>query len=301
MPFYSPLRYPGGKRRLSNFIKALLISNELDRVHYVEPYAGGAAVALALLFNEYADHIHINDLSRSLYAFWFSVVNDTEALCTRIKETEVSISEWHRQRAIQKDLCEAPLLDLAFSTFFLNRTNRSGILTGGVIGGQHQNGEFKLNARYNSKDLIDRIKRVAHYRNRINVYNLDAVEFIKQIDHMIPPNSFLFLDPPYFATGKDLYQNNYRFEDHVRVAKTVASLNHHEWIVTYDHSPEIVQLYRQFRTRVYSLRYSAANRYSGSEVMIMSDGLTLPNITNPSKVSNQTILKMRVVRDNGSQ
>ena len=147
MPFYTPLRYPGGKRRLAPVVKRLLEDNRLKNVDYVEPYAGGAAIALALLLEEYASTVHINDLSRPVYAFWHTVLNHTLDLCRRIECVKVTMREWHRQRAIYEERDTADLGDLGFAALFLNRTNRSGIIGGGVIGGKHQNGEWALDVR----------------------------------------------------------------------------------------------------------------------------------------------------------
>jgi len=57
-------------------------------IQYVEPCAGGASIALALLFEEYASTVHVNDLSRLVYAIWHEVLNNTEAFCTKIERAE---------------------------------------------------------------------------------------------------------------------------------------------------------------------------------------------------------------------
>jgi len=291
MPFYSPLRYPGGKRKLSNYIKLLLGQNDLLGAHYIEPYAGGAAVALELLFEGYASHVHINDLSRSVYAFWYTVLYETESLCSRIRETAVTMDEWHHQRAIQERAFEVPLLDLGFSTFFLNRTNRSGIITGGVIGGKNQNGYYRLDARYNVEDLTDRIRRLASHRSQVSIYDQDASVFITKVLPSLPHNTLVYLDPPYYSKGKDLYENQYEYKDHKRVSDLVSNIDQC-WVVTYDNTPEIVQLYKGYRRVVYHLNYSAAERYGGAEVMFFCDGLTIPTVANPARVSSQTVSKM---------
>src|SRR3990172_7653796 len=166
MPFYTPLRYPGGKRRLSTVVMRLLKKNGLSDVQYAEPYAGGAAVALALLFEEYASVVHINDLSRPVYAFWHSVLNDTEELCRHVRSTRVTMAEWRRQRAIYDRMDSADLGELGFAALFLNRTNRSGIIAGGVIGGKQQTGKWPIGARFHKEELLRRIRMVSRYRNR---------------------------------------------------------------------------------------------------------------------------------------
>lgn len=292
MPFYSPFRYPGGKRKLANYIKLVVEQNGLLRAQYIEPYAGGAAVALALLFEGYTSHIHINDLSRSVYAFWHAVLYETESLCTRIRSTNATMDEWHLQRAIQEHAYEVSLLDLGFSTFFMNRTNRSGIITGGVVGGKNQDGPYKLDARYNVEDLIDRISRVARYRSQISIYNEDAADFVTKTLPHVPSSALVYLDPPYYGKGQDLYENHYKYEDHKRISDIVADIDQ-SWIVTYDNTREIMQLYKDYRHIVYHLNYSAADRYGGSELMFFCDGLSIPSVANPARVTNQTVSRIQ--------
>lgn len=287
MPFVSPLRYPGGKGKLANYIKLIFQYNELLDGHYVEPYAGGAAVALLLLYSEYVSHIHINDISKPIFAFWHSVLNDTEELCALIQDTEVSMDEWYRQKLIQEQDEQVSLLELGFSTFFLNRTNHSGILKGGVIGGKKQKGTYKLNARYTKTNLIQRIKRIARYRSRISLYNEDAEIFIKLIDTQLPEKSLVYLDPPYYVKGKGLYEDYYEHQDHLDISNIIAGIEH-RWIVSYDKTQEIQNMYSDYQQVAYSLSYSTAKRYRGTEVMFFSDHLIVPPIKNPAKINNRT-------------
>lgn len=279
--FNTPLRYPGGKGRLSQPVADIIEANGLTGGHYIEPYAGGSAVAINLLFLEYASHIHINDLNRSVHAFWWAVLNEPDALCSRIRGRRVSIAEWYRQRAVQQDP-EAEAIDLAYSTFFLNRTNRSGIIMGGVIGGKKQEGAWKLDARYNKKDLTKRIEKIASLRHRITLHNLDALDLIQNLLPSLPRRSLVYLDPPYYVKGKGLYEDHYSHEDHERVARAVASIKQN-WLVSYDNVPEIRQLYATYRQRTFGLHYSAQTRYSGSEVMFFSERLSIPDEITPTR------------------
>ena len=286
MDFYSPLRYPGGKGKIASFVKLLFESNNLVGGSYVEPYAGGASVALSLLFHEYCSKIYINDLDRSIYCFWYSVLNHTEELCKKIYDTPLSVDEWRFQRKIQKDKQLASPLDLGFSTFYQNRCNRSGIISAGVIGGLEQNGKWKIDARFNKIDLIARIQRVARYKNSIILHNKDACRFISSIEKELCDKTLIYFDPPYYIKGKALYVNHYQHDDHKDVSQLVTSLKH-KWIVSYDDHDVIRKLYSEFRQHIYSINYSASKANKGSEVIIFSDDLSVPTLYENLKMTAQ--------------
>ena len=289
MPAYpSPLRYPGGKGRLSDYIKLILQKNDLVGCNYSEPYAGGSSVALDLLFEEYANQIHINDLSLPIYSFWYSVLYKTETICQLIWETDVNIDEWHRQKEIWSQEKE-DLLALGFATFFLNRTNRSGILKAGVIGGKNQAGKWKLNARFNKENLLKRIKKIARFNSRIHIYNEDAEVFIeKQNSKETSKEKFFYLDPPYYIKGKGLYDNFYEHDDHESVSNSVENMDS-PWIVSYDNHPEIKKFYEGFNSVVYKLSYSAQKKYKGSEIIFYSPKLVIPQVGTPLKISDEKL------------
>lgn len=279
--FYTPLRYPGGKGKLVPYIKRLFDENSLIDGVYVEPYAGGAAVALELLLHEYVRKVYINDISEGVAAFWRSVLQNTDTLCAAISDAKLTMEEWHRQRDIQLHPEKHDDLTLGFSTFFLNRTNRSGILGAGVIGGKDQLGKWKIDARFNKKELIQRIHTIARVRNRIEFHQEDALVFIDNIAPSLPEKSLLYLDPPYYVKGSDLYLHHYQHEDHVKIAKRLARLRSKHWIVSYDNTPEVRPMYGKFRSIVYGLSYSAQDRYKGAEIMFFSDKLKIPDTVTP--------------------
>jgi DNA adenine methylase len=277
MRYKSPLRYPGGKSALSDYVGAVFDLNGLTNGHYAEPYAGGAGVALSLLYDQRASHVHINDLDRSVYAFWYAALHRTERLCRMIRDTPVTVEEWHRQRVVQRRKQSASLLSLGFSTIFLNRTSRSGIIcSGGIIGGQEQSGVWGIDARYNVPELVRRIERVAEFRDRITLTQLDADAFLQQLHGVLPARALVYLDPPYYVKGqRRLYANYYGPDEHAHIAETLA-LAPWPWMVSYDAVPEILELYRGCQRVRYDLQYSAAARQIGQEVIFLPHGLKRP-------------------------
>lgn len=276
MAFYTPLRYPGGKGKLAKHIKSILLKNNLCDGHYVEVYAGGAGIAFELLLEGYSSEIHINDFNKSVYSFWYSVLNHTEELIKLINDTEVNIEVWNIQKKIQSNPDQSSTLQQGFSTFFLNRTNRSGIISAGVIGGKLQEGNWKIDARYKKSELINRITNIASKKRYIHLTNLDALDYIKSKLPLLPKKSLIYFDPPYYVKGKGLYDNYYRHDDHIQVAQSIKSIKDYAWVVSYDDVPEIEEMYKEMRSIKYNLTYSAANRYKGTEIMFFSEFLEIP-------------------------
>ena len=274
----SPLRYPGGKTQVYEFVRELIELN--GSTTYIEPYMGGMGIALKLILDNKVDKIMVNDYDKSIYAFWYSVLNYTDNLIHLIETTPISIEEWKNQRRIQdnKNLSK-DLLALGFSTLFLNRTNRSGIIKAGVIGGLQQNGNYKLDCRFNKERIIQNIKLIASMREKIKLYNMDAEKFIR-LNISKTKNSFTFFDPPYYAKGPGLYTNFYNHEDHVSLSRTIKKhLKSKNWILTYDVVPEIFQMYNEFRNEKYYLNYSVTKPSNGIEYIFYSDMLDLPQNT----------------------
>lgn len=276
---FSPLRYPGGKGKLCSYIKAIIETNHLHDREYVELYAGGAGVAIELLVQEYVPSIHINDYSRPVYAVWDAILNHTEDFCQKIRDCRLTLRAWDRHRNIFANESEFDSLELGFATFFLNRTNRSGILNGGVIGGRQQLGKWGIDARFNRKNLQDRVRMIADFRDRISLSNSDAFELIQAESDTWRENSFVYLDPPYYTKGRDLYYDFYEDGDHEAIAKSLAKLKEHAWIVSYDNHPRIRDLFSDFQSATYDLNYTARQHKVGTEIMLFSPMLEVPEAT----------------------
>jgi DNA adenine methylase len=275
----SPLRYPGGKQILARVLGHLIEVNKCEGGVYAEAYAGGAGAALSLLFAERVERLMLNDADLSIYSFWQAVLRKTDAFLKLLRDTPVSVTEWHRQRNIYLHPSRHSSLRLGFATFYLNRCNRSGIIgNAGLIGGLEQRGKWKLDARFNRDELATRIRRAALYSDRIDLFNLDATDFLR--NHVSKANmasrSFAYLDPPYFAKGSQLYLNSYRPEDHRNLARYLKQEAKFLWVMSYDDVPEIRALYRDFRQVAFDLGYSARDRRVGKELLIFKKSIAFP-------------------------
>jgi DNA adenine methylase len=282
--FYSPLRYPGGKNKLAKFVALLCKENNING-HYIEPYAGGASVALYLLLNAYVKEITINDYDRAIYAFWYSILNDTDKFCEKLKNIDITVDSWKIFKGLHSNKEKENLFDLGFAVFFLNRTNRSGIIDAGIMGGIDQKGEYKIDCRFNKEDLIKRIRNIAAHKNNIHLYNLDALDLINRIQkENIDQNTIFYFDPPYYLKGPSLYMNHYKESDHKKVSKGIQKIHNARWIVSYDNAPEIKKLYAGVRKKEYLLYYTAYKKREGREILLFSDNLFIPNVINPLKI-----------------
>jgi DNA adenine methylase len=281
---FTPLRYPGGKAKLAAYVKEIIRQNKLFDGEYIEPYAGGAGIALELLLQEYVSQVRINDVSEHVYSFWKSVLNDTDELCKRIRSTRLSIASWDKQKKIISHPEDHDYVTVGFATFFLNRTNRSGILNGGIIGGRDQSGPWKIDARYNAEELIFRIESIAKMKKSIKLTHSDAISFLKFGLPKWSKKALIYLDPPYFERGRELYYDYYKPDDHAAVADHIAEkMNERYWIVSYDNVPKIKKLYSRFRSITYNVGYSARDQYVGKEVMFFSPKLLIPDLVGPVK------------------
>lgn len=274
--FGSPLRYPGGKQKLAPFIAEILDSNYING-NYVEPYAGGGGVAFQLLIHDKVERIHLNDKDYGVFCFWTAVLQNNARFCDWVYNVNLNIEEWKTQRDIFRNQKDFSKFEVGASFFYLNRCNRSGVLTGGVIGGLDQAGNYKMDARFNREELVRRIALIGSYKDQITIKNLDAIKYLKTYVSQLAKNTIVYLDPPYFVKGQHLYMNHYKKEDHVSLRNTLMEGIHQSWVLSYDAADEIVQMYNSLQHFTYGLRYSAANSYIGSEAFFFSEDIHIPN------------------------
>lgn len=249
-----------------------------------EPFAGGAGASISLLYMEETERIYLNDADPAIFDFWWTLTNRPTPFITQIERVELTMDEWRRQRTAYCSTAPISRLKRGFAAFYLNRCNRSGIIiNGGPIGGVDQKGEWKIDARFNRQNLQTRCKKVAEYADRISVSCLDGIEFVKSLD---ADSTLFFIDPPYFNKGSLLYLNLLNDDYHAELAARLKSMNDAAWVVTYDDCPEIRSLYEGWATiRPFGLRYAAADRRNGKEILIVPKGMRLPTSQSSNAIS----------------
>lgn len=272
---YSPLRYPGGKTKFYPYIRDILECNDLLGETYIEPFAGGAGLALKLLLNNNVNRIVINDLDPAIYCFWQSILQEPSAFCDLIMSVPLTQEEWKKQREIYLHHDTSNPLELGFSTFFLNRTNVSGVVKGGMIGGQKQSGTYKLDARFNRNSLAEKVVNIADRKKQIVVLNYDAKRLLQPNELRHFYKAFINLDPPYVKKGQQLYKNAFCETDHRELYQLISRCKR-KWIVTYDICPLVAELFSSYRSSYLDVTYSIQTSKKAKEYIFFSDNLILP-------------------------
>ncbi len=283
-PLLSPLRYPGSKRRLSKYIQDALELNKLHPTLYVEPFAGGASVALHMLQLPSVEQVILMDLDPWITSFWQTLFSDTDWLIEQVQTIEVTVERWqqfkHSHPVTEKEQ--------ALAGFFLNRTSFSGILEAkaGPIGGQQQKSSYKIDCRFPRETLIRRIQQIAAYKNKIyGIWNCSWEAGIarlreEQQTRLLPHDGlFFYFDPPFFEKAETLYRYYFAEKDHLALRDFLLTLED-KWILSYDFAQQVEALYgeaikkrtngaRQHHLELsYTLGIMSKGQKQGKEVII---------------------------------
>lgn len=262
----SLLRYPGGKAKIYDFIKNIINKYGLNNRTYVEPFSGGFGLGLKLLLNNDVSNVIINDYDIHIYSFWKCVFYDTKNLIKKIEITPINVQEWKKQKEIYNNFNNYNTLEIGFSTLFLNRTNYSGILKGGPIGGFEQQGKYKIDCRFNKQRIIMYLLELSKLKKQVEVYNLDAIALIHKLKNR-ENDLFYNFDPPYVKKGQELYLNAFERQDHINLRNEVVAINT-DWIMTYDNEKFIEELYKEFFLSSQILTYSVNTKRRVKELFI---------------------------------
>lgn len=275
--YYSPLRYPGGKGKLASFMEYMIDQLGHRGGTYIEPFAGGAGIAMELLLRNVVSRIVINDYDKAVWSFWKAILTETDRFVEEIRTVPLTVDEWQKQHEILVTQNDKYSFELGFAAFYLNRTNRSGIIKGGVIGGQEQAKDWKMDVRFKREELVTRIQRIAARKKDIKLYNKDVNSFIKNYVPLYEENALIYFDPPYFRKGQQLYMNFFNYKDHVRIEQEIREHVNCDWIITYDYEPQIEEIYHNYNLRLYDLNYSVSTKRKANELMIFKDGIFIPS------------------------
>ena len=271
--YYSPLRYPGGKGKLASFMEYMIDQLGHRGGTYIEPFAGGAGIAMELLLRNVISRIVINDYDKAVWSFWKAILTETDRFVEEIRTVPLTVDEWQKQHEILVTKNDKYSFELGFAAFYLNRTNRSGIIKGGVIGGQEQAKDWKMDVRFKREELVTRIQRIAVRKKDIKLYNKDVNSFIKNYVPLYEENALIYFDPPYFRKGQQLYMNFFNYKDHVRIEQEIREHVNCDWIITYDYEPQIEEIYHNYNLRLYDLNYSVSTKRKANELMIFKNGI----------------------------
>ena len=289
----SPLRYPGGKSVMTNFFVDLFHRNGLQEIVYAEPYAGGAGAAINLLLNGNVNEIIINDANIGIYSFWNALVHESERFIQAIYSIPVTLTEWFKQREILLKTAE-PSFELGIAAFFMSRTNRSGVIFGGAIGGsteeKQNNAKYKIDCRFNKQDLIQRLELIAEHKQQIRVSNEDALAFLRQLENDV----FVYLDPPYYVKGKYLYMNHYTVNDHRQLALFLQNEARFNWVLSYDDVPQIREMYMNSELYRFPLKYTVSKKQVGYELLTHSNNIQFPESLTIRRTHSKNIIIERI-------
>lgn len=285
----SPLRYPGGKARMTQWLLGVLDNNRCTRMDaeiWVEPFAGGAGAGLTALENGTVSETWLVEAHPAVAAFWQSVVEDNEAMARRIEAVVPTLALFEEAR----EMVAAGLtgegvnrLDLGVAAFIVNRCSRSGMVLPNVgpIGGKSQTGRYTIAARWNGPSLAERLRRIGLYGSKLKIITGDGIEHLEHLPGSgIEDEMFLFVDPPYIGVGNRLYAQGMQKSDHDRLAAALKALPF--WVLTYDAHPDVLGLYppEDHQVMEFEIPHSINQSHIGSEYLVAPLGVEIP-LTHP--------------------
>jgi len=279
MAIKNPLRYPGAKSKLYDYVHELLVAQNKIGCTFYEPFGGSCAISLLLLENKVIKKAVINELDPLIYNFWVAVFNHTEDLISMINDIEITLDNWYEFSKYRNDsyLQDKTCLQIGFAGLFLNRTNFSGILKANPLGGLQQKSKYTIDCRFNKKSVISSIRQLADFRLRVELHNLDALDFLRlNLKYKRNKSTFVYIDPPYYKEGPGLYRCFYSHQQHEDLARFILS-KAYPWLISYDNAQEIRTLYNNLSPVGIYMDYSVHTARTELELLISN--LEIPPVT----------------------
>ena len=269
----SPLRYPGSKQKFARTLSDIISKNKISPDLFIEPFSGGASISLYFLQTNLVKNIALIEKDPLIASLWKTIFFDSEWLVKKIKNLDITIDKWR----YFKNYNPRTIRNKALKCLFLNRTNFSGILKAGPIGGQKQISQYKIDCRFNKCNIINRIEVLSKYKDKVLfIEEGDYEDILKNKQNILPKNTFIYFDPPYVNKAKALYNFYFNDADHVRLKNYIKNLKCN-WLLSYDYEPPISKLYENFsNTGFFDIIYtSSANKHRPKKKEFLSSNLNL--------------------------
>jgi DNA adenine methylase len=265
-------RYPGGKKRFKNFIipyiRKFLVNNDYE---YVEPFFGGGSVGIFVLNN--INKICINDKDESLCCLWNSIIHKPNELIDLINEFNPKKEDFFdiKKILIENKDCGIDNLEIGFKKLIIHQISYSGLGTkaGGPIGGKSQKSKYSVDCRWNPVNLKKEIKKISKLFNRVDIRNGKCTNFDFEKILSNKTKSFFYLDPPYFIKGRELYEESFNGQDHVRLMKNLRQ-NENPWLLSYDNCSYVRDLYDWAIIQEIDINYTINTIREKKELLICS-------------------------------
>lgn len=272
-PSVTPLRYPGGKSTLINYVENFLIANNINSdISMVEPFAGSASVTVGLLRDKKIYNAYINDSDPLIYSFWKTILNYNDEFVEMINSIDISLDEWleYQKYLIADPLSKFNQKELALAFFFLNRTSYSGIIKAGPLGGKKQLSKYNISCRFNKKMIIKKIQFLEQFNDKIEVYNRDGIDFMNNI---LNDNKdiFFYVDPPYYDVGRVLYREYFNDQKHIELSNYLKFIQEQPWLLSYNNHEFILKLYQNTKTQTVFLDYHSGNYHKNVKEYVFSN------------------------------
>jgi len=282
MKAVSPLRYPGSKRKLFNYLERISGHNNLSPQMLVEPFVGGGSVFLNFLSRHEKSKAIIADKDELVYSFWKILFAEPSYLINFIRKVRVNLKTFDRYRYISSHPKEFNRKKLAEACLFLNRTSFSGILnnSAGPLGGREQKSIYKIDCRFGRENLIKKIKSISAFKNRVVVlpYNWEeTLKYVAEKDKYKDARLLYYFDPPFYKKADQLYRYHFDEASHKNLRDKLMKLKQ-PWILSYDRAQEIRNLYSAFTRINVSMPYSINSPAKRLEKELIITPLKLPKI-----------------------
>jgi DNA adenine methylase len=259
------LRYPGGKTNVVGQITSRLqamFAGLSPSAEYREPFIGSGAVAISLLQRQ-PGPAWINDRDPAMAALWDSVINrsDSLKLLVTLFSDIINVNYFYYYKKYLCSIVNPEDLQrfdpgwVALAKLAVHQMSFSGLGTcaGGPLGGRSQRGQSRVYSRYNAELLCTKIDSCRDILSTVPLRNgictcLDFEELFS------PGEAVIYLDPPYYEAGPELYQHSFHHNDHVRLAGLLRKETR-PWLLSYDANPAILDLYSWARIEEIEVPY----------------------------------------------